>query len=90
MRARAIRSAEPTSMEPTGAPSPFDRQNITVSKPRVKRLHIDAQRHGGVEDARSVEMQRELVLPRPSNNLVQNQKVGRPARRQDWRCSQFQ
>ena len=34
-RALAIRSAKPTSIDPTGAPRPFDRQNITVSNPRV-------------------------------------------------------
>jgi hypothetical protein len=30
-RARSIASAVPTSMEPTGAPRPFDKQNITES-----------------------------------------------------------
>ena len=29
-RAASITSAEPASIEPTGAPSPFDRQHITV------------------------------------------------------------
>jgi hypothetical protein len=34
-RARSISSADPVSIDPTGAPSPFDKQNITVSNPRV-------------------------------------------------------
>ena len=34
----AMSSSEPTSMEPTGAPRPFERQNMTVSKPRVRAL----------------------------------------------------
>ena len=36
IRARSMSLADPTSIDPTGAPSPFDRQNITVSKPLVK------------------------------------------------------
>ena len=38
-RARSICSAVPTSIDPTGAPSPFDRQNITVSNPLVNSAH---------------------------------------------------
>ena len=30
-----MKAREPTSIEPTGAPSPFEKQNITESKPWV-------------------------------------------------------
>ena len=35
MRAFSMNSREPASMDPTGAPSAFDRQNITESNLRV-------------------------------------------------------
>ena len=35
-RASAITSAGPHNMDPTGAPNPFDRQNIAVSAPPIR------------------------------------------------------
>ena len=35
MRASAMKSAGPTSIEPTGAPRPFDKQNMIESDFRV-------------------------------------------------------
>ena len=37
-RARAMKSREPHTTEPTGAPSPFDTQNVTESTWRAKSL----------------------------------------------------
>ena len=47
-------SAGPASMEPAGAPSPFERQNITVSAGATMSLHGHTGSGGGIEDARAV------------------------------------
>ena len=39
-RACAMRSAEDTNTDPTGAPSPFDRQTDTVSKPAASSARV--------------------------------------------------
>ena len=64
---------EPVSIDPTGAQRPFDRQNITVSNPRV-RLYIHAEHGGRIEDARSVKVHGQLALLGPGPNLFQHRQ----------------
>ncbi len=42
-------------------------------------LHIHAQRHGRIEDARTVEMRRQLTIFRTRPNLLQNSKARHPS-----------
>ena len=51
-------------MEPTGAPRPLERQNMTVSKPRGELGDGDAEGGGGVEDAGAVEVDGEAGFVR--------------------------
>ncbi len=37
-RARSMNSRDPTTIEPTGAASPFDRQKVRLSTPAVSSL----------------------------------------------------
>ena len=56
-RARAMKSREPHTSEPTGAPRPLDRQNVTESTAARSRPPA-ARRDHGIEEARAVEVHR--------------------------------
>ena len=88
MRALRICSAEPTSMEPTGAPRPFDRQNITVSKPRVRVCTSTPSAMAALKmraPSRCVGSFRSFTPPQISSKTV---KGVQPVRRPDSRCFQ--
>ena len=53
-RAAAMRSAEPASIDPTGADRPLERQNMTVSTGAASAGGVDRQGHGGVEQPGAV------------------------------------
>ena len=63
-----MNSREPTSAEPTGAPSPFEKHTDTLSKWRRdrarRRARIAAERDRGVEQARAVEVGRQAAPAR--------------------------
>ncbi len=61
----AIASREPTSIDPTGAPSPFDRQNITVSNPASAR-HVIPSAVRRIEHPRAVEVRRQPAACAPA------------------------
>ena len=54
----------PASSEPTGAPSPLERQTLTVSNGAASSLRRDAGRHLRVPQARAVEVQRQAARAR--------------------------
>ena len=62
--------ASTTSTEPTGAPSPFDRQTDTVSKPAASSRSGGAGRDVRVPDAGAVQVQRQPVLARASSTTA--------------------
>ena len=59
-RASSMNSLEPTSTEPTGAPSPLDRHTDTVSQGREMSATLQPVA-GGIEKPGAVEMQGESV-----------------------------
>ncbi len=79
-RASSITAARPHSIEPTGAPRPFDTQNITVSAGAASACTRRAERDGRVEEARAVAVQRQRVRggrPRDVRELARP-ATGRP------------
>ena len=68
--ARAKNAFEPTSAEPTGAPSPLEKQTLTVSNGAAHRLSGDARRRRRVPKARPVQVQLKPMTPRHRRNLV--------------------
>ncbi len=54
--APSISSAGPASSAPSGQPSPFERQSVTVSNDAAEICGRDAERDGGVQEPRAVEM----------------------------------
>ena len=63
-RAFDVVARPPAITEPTGAPSPFEKQAETVSNGAASSPLRDAARDGGVPDARAVEVQREAAPAR--------------------------
>ena len=76
--ALVISSAEPASSAPSGQPSPFERQSVTVSKRAADRRGVHPVRDRGVQQPRAVEVQAE---PEPGAVAAQRvELVERPDR----------
>ena len=67
--ASRISSAGPASAEPTGAPSPLEKQIETVSKCRAHSRRRDARGHHGVHQPGAVEVHGQPWLARPGRDL---------------------
>ena len=78
-------SREPASSAPSGQPSPFERQSVTVSKRAAISAGATPLRDGGVEQPRAVEMDREPELARSVDDGVE--LVERPARGRPSCCA---
>ena len=68
-RARRIASAEPASAEPTGAPSPLEKQIETVSKCCAHSPRRMPAGHDRVHEPGTVQVHRQVVLASPSSDL---------------------
>ena len=81
MRASSMNSLLPTSMDPTGAPSPFERQNITESKLFGEFHDGVPQGHAGVENSRAIEMYGQPGRVRMINDVIRiRQRIDRASR----------
>jgi hypothetical protein len=67
-RARSISARSPSSIEPTGAPRPFEKHTDTLSKPRATS-RAGTPRRRGVEQARAVEVEAQPVPVRERARL---------------------
>ena len=76
------RRGVPTTIEPAGAPRPFDRQNITVSTCAQISRTGDPEVRRGIEDARAVEMHLEgrAACALSQTSLSTSMRVDRAAR----------
>ena len=72
MRASSIKSFDPSSIEPTGAPSPFDRVNITESQCRVRSATDRVESDRRVEYPRAVHVDRQADARAPSRRHRRN------------------
>ena len=78
--------ARPTSMEPTGAPRPFDRQNITESACAASSRTSRPSASGGVEDARAIQMHRQAARRARGRRSRRDIHADRPCRRPCCAC----
>jgi hypothetical protein len=65
-----MNAADPHTMDPTGAPSPFEKQKLTTSNGAAICFGGDAQRDCRVEDARAVQVQRDAARLRHRRDLL--------------------
>ena len=80
---------KPTSIDPTGAPSPFDRQNITVSKPRVNAFTFTPSATAALKMRAPSRCMGSLRVFAPSQiSSKTSRRVS--GRRQGWPYFQFQ
>ena len=66
-----MKSADPHKTDPTGAPSPFERQNVSESKGSAQVCHRSATCDGRVEDAGTIEVHRQAVVSRGCCGFLQ-------------------
>ena len=81
------RRGRPAITEPTGAPSPFEKQTDTVSNGAASSRSGDAARDGGVPDARAVEVQREAAGAGARGDRRRAARAARRGRRRGCACS---
>ena len=79
-RAGRINSSGPHSAEPTGAPSPFEKQMLTVSNCAAQSSARNAGRHHRVEQPRAVQVAGQSVIGSPAANLLDHFPRLDPAR----------
>ena len=85
-QARSISSAEPARSAPSGQPSPFERQSVTVSASADSRRRLDPGGDRRVEQPRAVEVDGEPELAR---GVDRRRGARRAARRRppELRCA---
>ena len=71
----------PRSIAPSGQPSPFEKQTVTVSSGRRDLGGRLAARDRGVEEARAVQVERRAELAAPSRPPRSARRAATPARR---------
>ena len=64
-------SSDPARSAPSGQPSPFDRQSVTVSKRAAIAGWLDVERTRGVQEPRAVEVNGEPELAGCRHDVVE-------------------